>query len=418
MTKTKVPQLRFSGFSGEWKEDKIGRIMDVGSVYRIHQSDWKKEGIPFIRARDIVSYLKNRKFSSDRLYISEEKYEKLSKKTGIVKKGDVLVTGVGTIGKPFLINTNKPLYFKDGNIIWLKNNNKISPNFLFYNFLSPSVQKEIISFSGVGTVGTYTIDSAKKTKIILPINDEQQKIGSFFAKQDKLIELQTQKVDQLKKLKRGYLQKMFPQEGETVPRLRFSGFSGEWTQKLLLDSGLVYGGLTGKTKEDFGHGNSKFVPYMSVNRNFVSNDNDVELVNVLESEKQHAVKKNDVLFTISSETPEEVGLSSTWLGNEETYLNSFSFGYRFNFPTDGYFTSALFRSSDVRNKIYPLAQGISRYNLSKHSFLDLKLRFPKFDEQKKIGVFFEKLDQIIGEQTDKIEILKKQKKAYLQKMFI
>lgn len=204
-----VPRLRFSGFSGEWKEDKIGRIIEVGSVYRIHQSDWTKEGIPFIRARDIVSYLKNGSFSRDRLYISKDKYEKLSEKNGIVKKGDVLVTGVGTIGKPFLISTNDPLYFKDGNIIWLKNNNIISPNFLFYIFLSPSVQKEIFSFSGVGTVGTYTIDSAKKTKIMLPINDEQQKIGSFFAKLDKLIEQQSNKLNQLKQQKKAYLQKMF-----------------------------------------------------------------------------------------------------------------------------------------------------------------------------------------------------------------
>lgn len=411
MTKTKVPQLRFSGFSGEWKEDSLGNyshIIGGGTPSTSNDKYWNGT----INWFSPIEIGENKYVSNSAKKISDIGLKKSSAK--ILPKGSLLFTSRAGIGKTAILL--KESCTNQGFQSIVPADGKLDIEFLY------AISYKLKNYGNkMGSGSTFIEVSGKtmsKMKLKLPNFNEQKKIGDFFEKQDKLIELQTQKVNQLKKLKRGYLQKMFPQAGETVPRLRFSGFSGEWTQKLLLDSGLVYGGLTGKTKEDFGHGSSKYVPYMSVNRNFVSNDNDVELVNVLESEKQHAVKKNDVLFTISSETPEEVGLSSTWLGNEETYLNSFSFGYRFNFPTDGYFTSALFRSSDVRNKIYPLAQGISRYNLSKHSFLDLKLRFPKFDEQKKIGVFFEKLDQIIGEQTDKIEILKQQKKAYLQKMFI
>lgn len=204
-----VPRLRFSGFSDKWNEVKIGKIMDVGSVFRIHQRDWRKEGVPFIRARDIVSYLKQGHFSNDRIFISEDKYKEMIEKSGNANKGDILVTGVGTIGIPFLIRTDEPLYFKDGNIIWLKNNNVVNPNFLFYNFLTPFVQDEIFSFSGVGTVATYTIESAKKTKLILPTNSEQQKIGAFFSNLDLMISNQSKKIETLKQQKKAYLQKMF-----------------------------------------------------------------------------------------------------------------------------------------------------------------------------------------------------------------
>lgn len=125
-----TPEIRFKGFSGEWEEKKLGNLMDVTSVKRIHQSDWTNFGIRFLRARDIVSAFKNEK-QTDLLYISIEKYAEYSTISGKVKKGDLLVTGVGTIGVPLLITNNEPVYFKDGNIIWFKNNNIIHSNFFF-----------------------------------------------------------------------------------------------------------------------------------------------------------------------------------------------------------------------------------------------------------------------------------------------
>ena len=202
-----------------------------------------------------------------------------------------------------------------------------------------------------------------------------------------------------------------------VPRLRFSEFSGEWKGKSLKNLGFVYGGLTGKSKDDFGKGNSNYITYMTINRKFVSEEKDTNNVMIHSTEKQNKVKKGDVLFTISSETPEEVGLSSTWLGNSEVYLNSFSFGYRFNEETNGYFTSSLFRSIKFRKKIFPLAQGISRYNLSKSNFLNLNISMPIIFEQQKIGDFFAKQDKLIELQTQKVDQLKKLKRGYLQKMF-
>ena len=163
--------------------------MNVTSVKRIHQSDWTNSGVRFLRARDIVAAYKNEE-SSDYLYISEEKYKEYSSLSGKVQIGDLLVTGVGTIGIPMLINSEKPLYFKDGNIIWFQNENRIDGAFFYYSFIGNAIQNYIQESAGIGTVGTYTIESGKKTPITLPKDmSEQKQIGSFFSNLDNLITL-------------------------------------------------------------------------------------------------------------------------------------------------------------------------------------------------------------------------------------
>ena len=167
--------------------------MNVTSVKRIHQSDWTSSGVRFLRARDIVAAFKNEE-PSDYLYISEEKYNEYSSLSGKVKIGDLLVTGVGTIGVPMLINSEKPLYFKDGNIIWFQNGNEIDGDFFYYSFTGNSIQNFIQESAGTGTVGTYTIDSGKKTPIVLPQDiAEQQQIGTYFQSLDNLITLHQRK---------------------------------------------------------------------------------------------------------------------------------------------------------------------------------------------------------------------------------
>ena len=183
--------------------------MDITSVKRIHQSDWTDSGIRFLRARDIVSAFKGEELS-DYLYISEEKYNEYTALSGKVKVGDLLVTGVGTIGVPMLINSDNPIYFKDGNIIWFKNENKIDGQFFYYSFTNTGIQSYISESSGKGTVGTYTIESGKKTPILLPQNMEEQKaIGIYFRNLDHLITLHQRKLEKLKNIKKSMLQKMF-----------------------------------------------------------------------------------------------------------------------------------------------------------------------------------------------------------------
>lgn len=162
--------------------------MEVGSVKRIRQSDWTDEGVRFLRARDIVAF-HNGEDADDPLFISKEKYDEYSIISGKVKINDILITGVGTIGVPMLIFDEKPIYFKDGNIIWMKNNNAVDGKFLFYSFDSSSVKSFINDEAGIGTVGTYTINSCKRTPLYIPSASEQKKVGDIFDNLNRVITL-------------------------------------------------------------------------------------------------------------------------------------------------------------------------------------------------------------------------------------
>lgn len=204
----KVPKIRFSGFTDDWEQCKLGDLMNVGSVKRVHESDWRNSGVRFLRARDIVAEAKNEK-PDDYLYIDEKMYAEYSAISGKVVKDDLLVTGVGTIGVPMLIKSNNPVYFKDGNIIWFKNNNVIDGNFFYYSFCSNTIQAFIKESAGTGTVGTYTIESGKVTPITLPVNkDEQKQIGQLFSKINYLITLHQRELEKLQNLKKALLEKM------------------------------------------------------------------------------------------------------------------------------------------------------------------------------------------------------------------
>ncbi|PKU89768.1 type I restriction enzyme specificity protein [Bifidobacterium thermophilum] len=203
---------------------------------------------------------------------------------------------------------------------------------------------------------------------------------------------------------------------KTVPDLRFRGFTDPWEQRQLGEVGLTYPGLSGKTKEDFGHGDARFVTYMNVYSNAVANPDGVEAIE--KDDRQHEVMNGDVFFTGSSETPDEVGLSSVWLGNStDTYLNSFCFGYRPSKQLDSLFLASSLRSPQMRSRIILLAQGISRFNISKTQVMQLPLCFPSLPEQRRIGDFFSILDGLIAAAERQETLLRQKKQAYLQLMF-
>ena len=201
-----------------------------------------------------------------------------------------------------------------------------------------------------------------------------------------------------------------------VPELRFKGFTDDWEERKLGEVGNTFTGLSGKTKEDFGHGEGKFITYMNVFSNPVADLDGLESVEI--DNKQFQVKAGDVLFTTSSETPEEVGMSSMWLGNADNiYLNSFCFGYRPTIEFDNYYLAFMLRSASIRKKFQLLAQGISRYNISKNKVMEMSIPVPSIEEQQKIGAFFKQLDDTIALYQRKLDLLKEQKKGFLQKMF-
>ena len=198
--------------------------------------------------------------------------------------------------------------------------------------------------------------------------------------------------------------------------IRFNGHEDEWEEKTLGEMGKPFNGLSGKTKDDFGHGEASFITYMNVFSNPVASANGVDNVEIDKS--QNEVKKGDILFTTSSETPEEVGMSSVWLhDNPNTYLNSFCFGLRPEIEIDPYFSAYLMRSPEVRKDFYFLAQGISRFNISKQKAMEIITTIPKAEEQQKIGDLFRNLDELIEAKEQELEKLRQIKLALLNGMF-
>ncbi len=214
-----------------------------------------------------------------------------------------------------------------------------------------------------------------------------------------------------------------------VPVLRFPEFikTKGWEIILIGNIGETYGGLTGKNKTDFGYG-EKYVTYKQVYNNSSVNIAHCDFVCINSSEKQNLVKFGDILFTQSSETPEEVGISSVMLNetNEAIYLNSFCFGLR---PFDlkkisPCFSKYLFRSQIFRDKIIPLAQGITRFNISPTKFKTIKIPIPtstyndeENTEQQKIADCLSSLDDLIEATAQKVEALKDHKKGLMQRLF-
>lgn len=203
---------------------------------------------------------------------------------------------------------------------------------------------------------------------------------------------------------------------QKCPEIRFKGFNNEWEQICLKDFGYTFTGLSGKTKDDFGHGDGQFITYMNVFANTISDLKGVEKVEI--DFNQSEVKYGDVLFTTSSETPHEVGMSSVWLGDKpNTYLNSFCFGFRPFNNQSPYFLAYLLRSKSIRKQLIFLAQGISRYNISKTKAMEIFLYQPCPDEQDKIGHYLKNIDQSIVLQQQKYTKTQSLKKAMLEKMF-
>ena len=162
-----------------WEWVRLGEVFDVTSSKRVMKKEWQNEGIPFYRAREIVS-IKNNRPLKDPIFLNESTYNEKIKVSGVPKVNDILLTGVGTLGIPYIVKDNKKFYFKDGNIIWLKNISDINSQYLSYYIQSPYMVKEINNGRGT-TVATLTIIRAKDLMIPLPPLEEQSRIAAKIA---------------------------------------------------------------------------------------------------------------------------------------------------------------------------------------------------------------------------------------------
>ena len=412
-TKSKIPALRFKGFTDAWEQRKLIDYLEVSKEKNKNEVFGKEDVLSVSGDYGIVNQIEfqGRSFAG----ASVAPY-------GIVDTGDIVYTKSPLKSNPYgIIKANKG---KTGIVSTLyavyKPLDNVCSDFVqiyfeqdarMNNYMRPLVNKGAKNDMKVSDV------NALKGEVCFPSKYEQIKISEHFAKLDRLIALHQRKCDQTKELKKTMLQKMFPKKGERIPEIRFPEFTDEWEEKKLGEVGETFTGLSGKTKADFGHGAGKFVTYVNVFNNPISDLKGVDSIEIDDNQKQ--VQYGDILITTSSETPEEVGMTSVWLGREENvYLNSFCFGFRPTTELSSYYMAYALRSHEVRKKFIILAQGISRYNISKTKVMEINIPFPSLPEQEAIGTYFQTLDQDIAQIEKKLADLKELKKTLLRQLFV
>ena len=219
----------------DWEITELGTKCEITSSKRVFEKEWTKSGIPFFRTRDIASFYSGEE-QRDKLFISEETYREKVASSGEPQKGDLLVTGVGTIGLPYLINTEKRMYFKDGNILWVKKNEFFNSRFLYLLFISKGVKDQITDKSGFTTVGTFTIKNAKKLNVPIPSLPEQQAITTILSDLDEHIDNLTELIEKKKAIRDGALEDL------TSGKTRVDGYTGSWEEKPLFKICDVFDG--------------------------------------------------------------------------------------------------------------------------------------------------------------------------------
>lgn len=265
--------------------------------------------------------------------------------------------------------------------------------------------------------GSTFLEVSKKDfsrfKIPVPPLAEQKKIAEVLGVWDKAIEKQSQLIEQLTLRKRGLMQQLL------TAKRRLPGFSEPWKKVRLGDIGSPYNGLSGKNKENFESGDACFIPYINIFLNERIDINNLESVEIGIEEHQNKVKYGDIFFTVSSETPNEVGMSSVLLESlDNTYLNSFCFGYRLNdfLTLSPFFATYLFRAEYFRHCMYILAQGSTRFNISKSDVMNLKINVPSIEEQTAIAQILTAADREIELAQQKLELLRQQKRGLMQQL--
>lgn len=413
--KKKSPALRFTGFIEDWGEYKLQDVCE-SFEYGLNAAAKGYDGVnKYLRITDIDE--KSRGFILNGVTSPDCELENAD--GFLLKDGDILFARTGaSVGKTYLYRPCDGIVYFAGFLIRGRVKQEFSAEMVFQYTLTNNYMKYIhIASQRSGQPGVNAQEYSAFPIRLPKAKNEQQQIGSFFKNIDELINKHQKKHTRLVTLKKSMLEKMFPKEGQTVPDIRFKGFEGDWGKDELHNFGKPYTGLSGKSKKDFGHGEAKYITYMNVFSNSIA---DPSLTGSIELDNtQNCVEYGDVLFTVSSETPEEVGLTSVWTQKEKNvYLNSFCFGYRPSRKFDVTFLANALRSCAFRKKITLLGQGISRFNISKTKVMNLDLCFPDYDEQVKIGLYFKDLEGLIFSHKKQLKKLNNFKQSLSEKMFV
>ena len=393
-----VPHLRFPEFSGEWDSFKLvelGKFIGGGTPSSSNLSFWTGS-IPWISSSDIKE--DNINNISISRYITEDAIEKSA--TKYCPAPVILIVSRVGVGKVALSHTSLCTSQDFCNIIDIK----CHPVFLSYNLLR-TMKRKSREVQGTSIKG-ITSDELQKIRVFIPKNkDEQNKISNLLTLLDERIATQNKIIEKLQSLIKGLNDNIHKGiKGETV---------------CFSDLGEAYSGLSGKGGDDFGYG-EPFITYMNVYQNTYISEKDYELVQIAPNEKQNSVQYGDALFTLSSETPEEVGIGAVYLGNtQKLYLNSFCFGIHFyDERVLPQYLAHFISSSSFRRAIYPLAQGSTRFNLQKNDFMKMKFLLPSLEKQGHIANTLDALHCRLANEKSLTEQYILLKKYLLSLMFI
>ena len=393
------PKIRFKGYQDDWEQRKLGDVVDVYDG--VHQTpEYQKSGIMFLSVENITT-LKSNKF------ISEEDFERDYKV--YPEKGDILMTRIGDVGTPNVVETSEKVAFYVS--LALLKPNGINSYFLCNALKTSAFQKGLRERTLV-TAMPQKINKDEIGKVfvfITPNIEEQQKIGAYFKQLDYLITLHQRKCDEAKKLKKFMLQKMFPQNGSLVPEIRFDGFTDDWEQRKF---GELYSKVS--EKNDLSFGTDKIISVANMYFKEEVKDSSDEYMRTY-----NVMRLGDIAF--------EGNKSKNYAHGRfvENTIGDGIVSHVFDVfrPIEKYdlqFWKYLINNEGVMGRIMMRCTKASTMmtNLVASDFLKEEISVPFIEEQKTIGQYFSRLDHLITLHQQKCDDLKKLKKYMLQNMFI
>ncbi len=419
-----IPKLRFPGFEGEWEVKKLGEISSVFQGYGFPEKyQGKTNGdIPFYKVSDIsFSTDKGNKYILDaKNYIDKETLPLLHAK--LIPIGSTIFAKIGeAIRKNNRAITKVPCLI-DNNAAAIKAKENISlDEFLFYTMS----QIELINYAG-GVVPAVTKTAIESIQVPIPTLPEQQKIASCLSSLDGQISAEQSRLESLSQHKRGLMQQLFPQEGETVPKLRFPGFEGDWKVKKLGEiATFIVNNTFSRSELNYEKGDVINIHYGDVLIKFGSIlDCSKELLPYItdngkaKKASHNKLAEGDIVFADTAED-ETVGKCTEILNvNGKCIVSglhtiaihptiSFSKGYL------GHYLNSI----SYRNQLFKLMQGVKVTSISKSALSSTHLILPTLPEQEKIASCLTAIDKLITAQQERIEALKQHKRGLMQQLF-
>lgn len=406
MNSKHVPKRRFSGFDGEWKEIKL---YEVVQDFIVPMRDKPKEfsgNIPWTRIDDIEGKYISRSLKGH--CVSLETVKSMNLK--IIPEDSLIVSASATFGTVAIVKND---LITNQTFIGLVPQNKYEVEFLFYLFQSPKVRNYMKEESAGSTIFYISRESFEKMEIDLPDEKERKLLIKQLCTIDSLITIHQHKLDKLKNLKKAYLSEMFPAEGERVPKRRFPGFEGEWEEKKLFELADVEGGGTPSTvNPQFWDGDIDWYTPAEIDERVFVDRSKRKITNLgLAKSSAKMLPIGTVLFT------SRAGIGKTAILAREGCTNQ---GFQSIIPKEGLLDSYFLYSLSNKLKSYGerIGAGSTFVEVSGKQMSEMSLIIPSIFEQKQIGNFFNKLDQSISLQQQKLDKLNDLKKAYLNELFV